>query len=190
MVEDDEKAFFDAMMSGVEPLKSKDKQKVVPQKNDLKGKRLKIRQCDPLLDRPAEAERPFFIFSDYNVTHIAAQESLFFAREDVSEHVIKPLRKGESRIEATLDLHGCTVDKARIFLDIFIHESIRDGRRVLRIIHGKSFNQEYAVLKSHLAAWLVQHPMVLVYVSCIARLGGEGALLVLLRKNKQVGIPI
>jgi DNA-nicking Smr family endonuclease len=66
---------------------------------------------------------------------------------------------------------------------MFFAESLKSGRRCVRIVHGKGLgspNRE-SVLKGELRRWLPQQLEVLAFAQAPAAQGGGGALLVLLK---------
>lgn len=112
---------------------------------------------------------------------------LFFARAGIQQKVQKKLRRGELPIEEELDLHGYTVNEAKIAIQDFFHECKRQHIRYIRIIHGKGYRseQKIPVLKTHVAYWLPQHSDVLAFSSAQARDGGTGAIYVILKSSRK-----
>ncbi|MCW8826282.1 MAG: Smr/MutS family protein, partial [Gammaproteobacteria bacterium] len=85
------------------------------------------------------------------------------------------------RVEAELDLHGFTVNEARVELTEFLHFAMESGLRCVRIIHGKGKSSQ-PILKQKVDYWLRQREEVLAFCSAINRDGGTGALYLLLRR--------
>lgn len=98
--------------------------------------------------------------------------------------IIKDLKKRKWPIQASLDLHGCTVDDARERLDRFVASCREHAIRCVRIVHGKGHGSGNgdSVLKETVRRWLSQLLAVQAYIECEERDGGAGAVLVLLRK--------
>ncbi|MDX2113952.1 MAG: Smr/MutS family protein [Alphaproteobacteria bacterium] len=95
-------------------------------------------------------------------------------------------RKGEMALEAMLDLHGMTYEKANAALARFIETSYMRQKRALLIITGKGTRGE-GVLKSALPGWLNHddiRPMVLAVSPAKAKHGGSGAYYVLLKRKR------
>jgi len=69
---------------------------------------------------------------------VSSGEELFFSRPGVPTAALRKLRRGGWVIQAELDLHGHTGDKARIALAAFLNRCMLEDRRCVRIIHGKA----------------------------------------------------
>lgn len=92
----------------------------------------------------------------------------------------------EEKPEGRLDLHGMTQDAAHTALEAFILRMHAEGRRHLLIITGKGPGGD-GVLKRAVPQWLNSaslRPLLLGFEHAPKKLGGEGALLVLLRKPR------
>ena len=113
-------------------------------------------------------------------------DALSFHRRGIAPEVVRKLRRGVWAIQAQLDLHGLRRDAARELLADFLRQAVRDGRRCVRVIHGKGNGSpgREPVLKSRVKSWLVQKNEVLAFVQARASDGGHGALLVLLRPSQ------
>ena len=112
---------------------------------------------------------------------------LFFSRAGIQQKVQKKLKRGELPIEEELDLHGYTVNEAKIAIQDFLYECKRQHIRYIRIIHGKGYrsDQNIPVLKTHVAYWLPQINDVLAFSSAQSRDGGTGAIYVILKSSKK-----
>jgi len=98
--------------------------------------------------------------------------------------VLKKLRSGKLLLDSTLDLHGLTVEQARLQLTEFMEECSQFGYRHVIIIHGKGFrSQNRPVIKPMVNRWLRQADEVLAFYSAQPKDGGTGAVYVLLRKS-------
>ena len=99
--------------------------------------------------------------------------------------VLKKLRTGKLPVDMTLDLHGLTVDQARMQLIDFMDECRHFGYRHVIIVHGKGFRSENRpVIKPMVNQWLKQAEEVLAFCSAQPKDGGTGAVYVLLRKTR------
>ena len=98
---------------------------------------------------------------------------------------LRRLRDGQYSVEAELDLHGLTRSKARHELRTFLAECARRGIGCVRIVHGigNRSGPGGPVLKNAVQSWLTQWNEVLGFASAGARRGGNGAVLVLLRRR-------
>lgn len=100
------------------------------------------------------------------------------------------LRRGQMPIEARLDLHGHTQEQAHRALNAFLVGSQAAGRRCVLVITGKGLRpgtESTGVLKAAVPRWLNQSPLrqkVLSFSYAQPRDGGEGALYILLRRNR------
>jgi DNA-nicking Smr family endonuclease len=86
-------------------------------------------------------------------------------------------------IQETLDLHGLTGDEAVAETAVFLASCKREGRRCVRIIHGKGLRSpgREPVLKRRIRKLLTRRDEVLAFVEPRALHGGGGAVVVLLQ---------
>jgi DNA-nicking Smr family endonuclease len=102
----------------------------------------------------------------------------------VSLSQVAELRTGKTHIQATLDLHGSTIDLGVSRLRQFLVESRRLGRRRVLIVHGKGTHSEHgAPLREAVLGELLGPASGLVhaFASAAPGDGGEGATYVMLR---------
>ena len=95
----------------------------------------------------------------------------------------KRFLRGQLPVEATLDLHGMTQDSAHRRLNEFIRHAHMRGLRKVIVVTGKG----QGILKNQTPRWLndpVLRPFILSFSYAQPRDGGDGALYVLIRKNK------
>jgi DNA-nicking Smr family endonuclease len=114
-------------------------------------------------------------------------EPLKFARPGVQRQSLRELRRGGSRIEAEIDLHGLTSSEARPLLVSFLERCRAKGARRVRVIHGKGLRSATGegVLKGLVASWLAQRSEVLAFHEAKPADGGSGAVVVLLRGSAE-----
>lgn len=118
---------------------------------------------------------------------VVTGEHVSIVHPSLSPAARKALRRGETRPERTLDLHGLpSVDAARR-VERLVAESVPSGVRCLQLITGRGLRSgpEGPVLRARVVDQLTVGPLrrhVLAVVSAPPHLGGTGALLVLLRK--------
>lgn len=128
--------------------------------------------ADPLSTRPSELVDP-------NAT-------ISFQRNGVQHGVLKNLRLGKYRIDATLDLHKKSVEQARQEVHQFVKDCVTHDVRTALITHGKGEGRaQPAMLKSCVAYWLPQMEDVLAFHSAIRQHGGYGATYILLKKSEK-----
>ena len=123
------------------------------------------------------------MLSDYDPGELEHGEVLLYLRDGVSRQVLRKLRRGQYSVGAALDLHGHTVDQARVALTLFLNQHREGTHRCVRIIHGKGYNSPtgQGKLKRLLNRWLPQRDDVLAFCSARPMDGGTGAVYVLLR---------
>jgi DNA-nicking Smr family endonuclease len=105
----------------------------------------------------------------------------------VDPKLVQRLHHGDFAIQEQLDLHGFTVEEAKVLLDQFLYRAYSTGLRCVRLIHGRGKNSpdNRPVLKEHVQMWLSHgrlSRLVLAFVTAPARDGGAGAAYVLLRR--------
>lgn len=106
-----------------------------------------------------------------------------FLRPGLPRRVLTDLRRGRWVLQGQLDLHGLTRDEARDALAHFLTQSLQQGRRCIRVIHGKGLGSpgKISILKQLSRGWLAQREEILAFCQAGPHDGGGGALLVLMR---------
>ncbi|MCK5285010.1 MAG: Smr/MutS family protein [Alphaproteobacteria bacterium] len=117
--------------------------------------------------------------------------------QGVDRRTEERLRRGQMEIEARLDLHGMTQGEAHSALMAFIVSCYEQRKRCVLVITGKGkksrdTNDDWLVsksgiLKRRVPEWLSveeMKPYVLRFVTAKSRDGGDGALYVLLRRQR------
>lgn len=105
------------------------------------------------------------------------------------------VKRCEYKIEGTLDLHGKTEEIAYDAVTNFIKKSYLQNKRCVLIITGKGLTNtqtddifsSHGKLKERTPVWLNAEqlrPLILGFVHPIERLGGSGALYIILRKKR------
>jgi len=119
------------------------------------------------------------------VNKVTAFESLLFHQKGIRLQELTKLKKGEFNVQAVLDLHGLTIDKAEIEVLAFINEAYQAHYRYIRIIHGKGYNSEseFPILKNLTNQMLRQHKSVLAFSSTPEKDGGSGAVNIFLKSH-------
>lgn len=97
-------------------------------------------------------------------------------------------RRGQLPIEGKIDLHGRTQAEAHDALQHFIERAYKAGKRQLLVITGKGMTQSKSgILKTNVPRWLNEPAMrrlILAISQARPEHGGEGALYVLLKREK------
>ena len=115
----------------------------------------------------------------------------------IDKSLLRRFKREEFRVEAVLDLHGLKEDEAFVQVDDFISKSYGEGKRCVIIVTGKGniHQQEedifavHGILKHSVPRWLNLpriRSMILIYKHPSERLGGSGALYILLKKNRNI----
>ena len=106
-----------------------------------------------------------------------------FLRSPDAADVIKKLRRGQWPVEATLDLHGSTLEQAAERFDRFMQTCIEHQIRCVCVIHGQGYGSknQQPVLKEPVRSWLRDLPAVSAYIPAPENIGGDGAVIVLLK---------
>lgn len=126
-------------------------------------------------------------FSDEYEPHaISGDDSLSFRRSGIQHRLFSRLRTGHLAIEAELDLHGMTTQRAHHALAQFLQNCQQYQIRCIRIIHGKGWSSKHQkpILKTKINTWLQQEEDVLAFCSAPIEDGGTGAVYVLLRRQR------
>lgn len=115
---------------------------------------------------------------------VTTGDELLFRRNGISKETVRRMKQGQIAIEGELDLHGLTVDQARLAFASFLNTAYQEQRRCVRIIHGKGLRSEarLPVLKGCVNGWLQQKNEVLAFCSARPEDGGTGAVYVLLKR--------
>ncbi len=123
--------------------------------------------------------------ADFDSNILERGDELLYTSPGVQNNILKKLRRGHYKIEAELDLHGMTVDSAKIALTDFLNQCIARSQRCVRIIHGKglgSINKQ-PVIKNKLNQWLQKMDIALAFCSARPADGGTGAIYLLLKRK-------
>lgn len=124
--------------------------------------------------------------SNFYTNEVGAETTLSWCRHGIPRKRSSELKQGKIAWEAKLDLHGFRADDAAQTLLDFIARHQALEHRCLLIVHGKgNRGNEAPVLKNLVNYWLQQIPQVLAFHSAIPRDGGNGALYVLLKRNRE-----
>jgi len=144
---------------------------------------LRAPRSKPRAGRPPAAEKTAGEPPPPIQAPVAAADALSYRRAGVRDQQMRRLRRGAYAIEDELDLHGMSQAGAHGRLEEFITASREQGRRCVRVIHGKGMRSgdRGAVLKSAVNDWLRRRHDVIAFTSARPLDGGTGAVYVLLR---------
>jgi len=170
---DDDRQLFRKQMKGARPLKQ-DRVSHPPRR----------RKPVPQQRRRDEQEVIASLLSDdYDPAEIETGEELIYQRPGIQQRTWRKFRRGQFAIEAELDLHGRVVAEARELVNRFLNDAQAQGKRCVRIIHGKGLGavDKLPVLKHKVNGWLRQKDAVMAFCSARPNDGGTGAVYVLLK---------
>jgi DNA-nicking Smr family endonuclease len=181
--EDEDAALFRAAMRGVSPLKPGGHAAQPSARVRSRVRRARAERTAVLRESAQHAEVSER-GSGTDLYELQPGDELAFRRSGISELVLRRLRRGQYRIEAELDLHGCTLAQALPQLQGFLREARAHGLTCVRIIHGKGLRSgnRGPVLKNSVNAQLRCAEGVLAFASARPPAGGTGATLVLLAR--------
>lgn len=115
---------------------------------------------------------------------ISNEEFIEFRRPGIQDRLYRKMQRGQLPVATEIDLHGMTVNRAKIALDQFM-EQIKHSEKQLcvRIVHGKGHGSldRVPVIKRQTQLWLQCNINVLAYSSCRPFDGGTGAIYVLVK---------
>ena len=126
-------------------------------------------------------------------------ESVFFYEESGEEktlekNTLRKIKKGKLKIQSKLDLHGFTVEESKKKVAEFILKNYEYKKRLLLIITGKGKRLGVSEgwkgtgrLKKNVPIWLRSVQLskyILWFDSASPENGGEGALMIYLKKSK------
>ena len=115
---------------------------------------------------------------------LEAGDALAYRRDEVPGRVLQRLRKGLYAAQDELDLHWSDAAQAEALLRAFLTDARAAGLGCVRIVHGKGLHSDTGVpvLKNLVDRMLRQRADVLAFHSAPAAQGGNGAVLVLLKR--------
>ncbi|AWD32610.1 putative DNA endonuclease SmrA [Candidatus Kinetoplastibacterium sorsogonicusi] len=123
------------------------------------------------------------ISDEVGISHLLSEEGDYIRQKD-SKDLLKKLKKSFWKIQNTLDLHGMYKQESKQAVIKFLKLSYQDRLRCIKIIHGKGYGSYYMkpVLKNMVKVWLIQIEEVQAFSSASKFEGGDGSLIVLLKK--------
>jgi DNA-nicking Smr family endonuclease len=111
-----------------------------------------------------------------------------YLAHDAGPALLRELRAGQRRPEASLDLHGMTVAAADRAISAFVVGAQQAGRRVILVVHGRGHRSgpDGPVLGELVRSRLATGELgarILAFGQAPPPLGGSGATVILLRKR-------
>jgi DNA-nicking Smr family endonuclease len=112
--------------------------------------------------------------------------------DDVASRVLARLRGGEPPPDREIDLHGLGARAARTRLERELLLAQRAGQHCVLVIHGRGLHSESGgVLYDAVPDWLTQEPIassLRAFAAAPRALGGQGATLALLRRQRSAAV--
>ncbi len=181
---DDDKVLFMQAMHGVNPLDDKN----VRSPADTNGASKVTKPDATTLSKRAAAQGSDSIdlgagLSDMKalMSPVAAEAYLSYKQPTLQNKVFSQLKQGKLRWYDAVDIHGSTIEEARVAVTQLLSQAKQNNETMVKIVHGKG---QEAILKTCVNGWLRQLPEVLAFCSAPPKDGGNGAVLVLLKKPK------
>ena len=176
-----EKAVFLAEMAGVTPLPQDPRGRMEKPPQPTSKPLYPSDECEALADLRdfVEGRGEFTIqYTDEYMEGIAP---------GVDRGLAQRLHRGDYAIQAHIDLHGHTVEEAKVAVDRFLTSAYVAGQRCIMLIHGRGLNSKdnRPVLKEQVRIWLSHgrlSRLVLAFATAPLTDGGAGAVYVLLRR--------
>ncbi|PID36918.1 MAG: DNA mismatch repair protein MutS [Pseudomonadales bacterium] len=182
---DDDKVLFMQAMAGVKPLEDKN---LASAKQKAGTNSANAQPDATILSKRAAAqgtedETLSSGLSDMQalLNPVSGDAYLSHKNATLQTKVFNQLKQGKLRWYDAVDIHGSTIDEAREAVIQLISQAKKNNETVVKIVHGKGTD---AVLKTCVNGWLRQLPEVLAFCSAPVQDGGNGAVLVLLKKSK------
>lgn len=178
---DDDKVLFMQAMAGVKPLE--DKNQISPTNKPKKDKPDATMLSKRAAAQGSETDNNISGLSDMQalLNPVSGDAYLSYKSQTLQNKIFNQLKQGKLRWYDAVDIHGCTIEQAREAVIQLLTQAKQNGESVVKIVHGKG---EDAVLKTCVNGWLRQIPEVLAFCSASPKDGGNGAVLVLLKRNK------
>lgn len=173
---DDDKVLFMQAMAGVTPIKNKP----IVQSTIQKDPNAHFKRASAV----GGQDDVKVALSDMQalLSPVASEAFLVYKNPTLQNKVFEQLKQGKLRWYEALDLHSCSIDEAREATLQLIKLAQNAGETVVKIVHGKGDS----LIKTCVNGWLRQMPEVLAFVSAPAKDGGTGAVLVLLKRKKDL----
>lgn len=174
---DDDKLLFMQAMAGVKPIKDQ---------NLATAKKTVIKPDATTLAKRAAAQGGEAVndvaLSDMQalLNPVSGDAYLVYKTPTLQTKQFNLLKQGKIRWFDAVDLHGSSIDDARDGVVKLIAQARSNNENCVKIVHGKGTD---SIIKTCVNGWLRQMPEVLAFVSAPAEQGGNGAVLVLLKKN-------
>ena len=124
-------------------------------------------------------------FEPFAASPLGPGVTLQYLRDGHPPRLLRQLKRNQYAVQDEIDLHRLTQAQAEAVLREFLAQARYEGRRCVRIVHGKGLRSgdEGPVLKALVDRMLRLRADVIAFASAPARDGGSGAVLVLLTRG-------
>ncbi|WP_040625160.1 Smr/MutS family protein [Moraxella macacae] len=180
---DDDKLLFMQAMTGVRPIKDKNRaDKNLANTNKL-GQKSDVATLAKRAAAQGNTDDNNHQLSDMQalLNPVSGDTYLSYKIPTLPNKVFNALKQGKIRWHDAVDLHGSNIEQAKKAVSKLITQAYKTNESSVKIIHGKGID---SILKTCVNGWLRQIPEVLAFCSAPAQQGGNGAVLVLLKKSE------
>lgn len=124
-------------------------------------------------------------FEPFTSSPLGPGDVLEYLRDGYPPRLLRQLKRSQYAVQDEIDLHRLTQPQAEAMLREFLAQARHEGRRCVRIVHGKGLRSgdPGPVLKALVDHLLRLRADVIAFASAPARDGGSGAVLVLLTRD-------
>lgn len=181
----DDIQLFHQSLRGVTPLSDTNRidKKAAPLKNPefYRAKREQA-EGEPHLLTPKRTKAPATRPVKAHPNH--PQDNNTYLAMGMGKDVLSKLKQLVWPVEATLDLHGATLDQATTRFDRFVTTCFEHNVKCFMVIHGKGHGSKdgKTVLKQHVMSWLRDLDNIAAFMPAPESMGGDGALIILSKK--------
>ncbi|PNK60003.1 Smr/MutS family protein [Psychrobacter sp. FDAARGOS_221] len=180
---DDDKVLFMQAMAGVQPIKDNNTVSEIAKPKVTKPDAATLSKRAAAQGEDSDSLEAGLSDMQALLNPVSGDAYLVYKNPTLQNKVFNQLKQGKLRWYDAVDIHGCTIDEAREAMTTLIAQAKTNNESVVKIVHGKGSD---AVLKTCVNGWLRQLPEVLGFCSAPPKDGGNGAVLVLLKKNKNL----
>lgn len=177
---EDDEALFKKSMHGVKKMDTSNIAKIEKDKKKKLDSQTLAKRASAI--GPMQTDNAELSDTQAMLNPVASQATLSYRIATLQHKVFEDLKAGNLRWFEAVDLHGCTVEDARMAVLQIIQMAKDENQNVIKIVHGKG---PEAILKTYVNGWLRQHLDVLAFVSAPEKQGGTGAVLVLLKRSEK-----
>lgn len=177
---------FAAAMADVMPLKDKANQhyfeKPAPRHSAAQGK---VSASASLSDLDSGTELKRRAASPLAQLSLDSADTISYHQPGVQHGLLRKLRRASLPVEAELDLHGLNAAAAAKVTEQFIAQALSNGKRCVKIIHGKGKSSAgRPVLKNQTIALLQELAVVLAFTTPLPQHGGSGVVILWLKAQR------